>query len=311
MQRLAWSVLAITVGCAGTAGRRGDPRLEWQPLDSVNARLPPGIRVYAGVDDSYPLRAWYVSIDEEDPSLATRVRVSDDSTDRREMVSSFAEEPGTCVAVNGGYFSMDRAPAIHGGLLVLDGHVVAPATASVTRDSLTYPTARAALGWNANGAVELRWAASRGDTVLAWNAPPANRLGSPATLTWEQAITWPVAQAIGAGPALLRDGEIRVTADEEVFFGSSIPAVHPRTAAGRTADGRLILMVVDGRQPASRGVNLEELALLMRSVGAVDALNLDGGGSSALVVRGVLLNRPAGGTAEREVMSALVTQCGP
>jgi exopolysaccharide biosynthesis protein len=49
--------------------------------------------------------------------------------------------------------------------------------------------------------------------------------------------------------------------------------------------------------------------MLMSGVGAVDALNLDGGGSSALVVDGALLNRPTGGATEREVMSAIVTVC--
>ncbi len=105
------------------------------------------------------------------------------------------------------------------------------------------------------------------------------------------------------------DGKARVTADEEGFFGSYLRDQHPRTAAGRTADGALILMVVDGRQAESRGATLDELATLMLDVGAVDALNLDGGGSSTLVVNGMLVNRPAGGTAEREVMSALVTFC--
>ena len=114
---------------------------------------------------------------------------------------------------------------------------------------------------------------------------------------------------MSAGPALLKDGNLNITADEEVFFGSSIPDVHPRSAAGFTADGALILMVVDGRQDTSRGVYLEELAMLMRGVGAVEALNLDGGGSSALVVDGTLLNRPTGGVVEREVMSAIVTVC--
>jgi len=68
-------------------------------------------------------------------------------------------------------------------------------------------------------------------------------------------------------------------------------------------------MVVDGRQTVSRGVSLEELAQLMLDVGAVEALNLDGGGSSTLVVNGVLLNRPTGGVFQREVMSALATFC--
>ena len=57
------------------------------------------------------------------------------------------------------------------------------------------------------------------------------------------------------------------------------------------------------------GVNLQELAEIMVNLGAADALNLDGGGSATLIVKGVLLNRPTGGTSQREVMSALVTTC--
>jgi len=53
-----------------------------------------------------------------------------------------------------------------------------------------------------------------------------------------------VNDALSAGPALLKGGSINVTSNEEVFFGSSIPDVHPRSAAGRTADGALILMIV-------------------------------------------------------------------
>ena len=62
-------------------------------------------------------------------------------------------------------------------------------------------------------------------------------------------------------------------------------------------------------KPESRGVSLEELATLMLEVGALEATNLDGGGSSTLVVNGTLVNRPAGDTVEREVMSALATFC--
>ncbi|HYE57986.1 MAG TPA: phosphodiester glycosidase family protein, partial [Rhodothermales bacterium] len=120
---------------------------------------------------------------------------------------------------------------------------------------------------------------------------------------------WQPREAMGAGPMLVRGGNVRVTAAEELFFGSSIPATHPRTAAGVTLDGALVFVVVDGRQMASRGVNLNELARLMLEAGARDALNLDGGGSSTLVVRGVRLNRPLGGTVEREVMNAFVASC--
>ena len=76
---------------------------------------------------------------------------------------------------------------------------------------------------------------------------------------------------------------------------------HPRTAAGVTADGHtLILLAIDGRQPGhSLGVALPELADLMLELGAVDAVNLDGGGSTSFYLRradgSVVTNQPSGG----------------
>ncbi len=287
------------------------PALEmnWHPVDSLNVQLPDGIRLYAGSDEALPLRAWFAHIDESTPEILTRVVVSDDPADRRETVSSFARDLGACVVVNGGYFTMDKTPAGHVGLLRIDGQVLEPATRSVKRDAQRFETTRAALGFTYEDEVRFAWITSRGDTLFAWPGPPPHRPGRPATLDSTNARSWDVRDAIGAGPALISKGEIRVTSDEEVFFGTSIPKVHPRTAAGVTEDGALILMVVDGRQPLSRGVSLEELAALMLQAGAVEALNLDGGGSSAMVVRGVLVNRPQGTLLQREVMSALATFC--
>jgi exopolysaccharide biosynthesis protein len=82
---------------------------------------------------------------------------------------------------------------------------------------------------------------------------------------------------------------------------------HPRTAVGITADGRLLWVTVDGRQaPYSDGMSLAELADLMARLGARDAVNLDGGGSTTMVVRGVVVNRPSDAAGERPVGNALV-----
>ncbi|MEN9418149.1 MAG: hypothetical protein RI988_1769 [Pseudomonadota bacterium] len=81
--------------------------------------------------------------------------------------------------------------------------------------------------------------------------------------------------------------------------GTRSPALHPRTAVGLAEDGwRAWLVVVDGRQPGySEGVALHELAALLRALGATEGINLDGGGTSTLVVQGpdtepLVLNRP-------------------
>ena len=84
---------------------------------------------------------------------------------------------------------------------------------------------------------------------------------------------------------------------------------HPRTAIGVLADGRALLLVVDGRQPAlSVGMSLEELAQLLVEFGAVDAINLDGGGSTTMVVDKAIVNRPSDATGERPVSDAIIVR---
>ena len=276
-------------------------------MDALNAELPAAVRVFAGSAPDFPLRAWYVSVDPDANPVRADVLLSDDLADRRERTTGFAADTGACVVVNGGYFSTERTPAIHAGLLVVDGAIEAPATRSVVRDEVRYVTARAALGFKADG-FDIAWATSRDGKLQAWSQPPSHRPGHPAKLQATVA-PWPVEDALGAGPALVSDGRIAVTTNEEVFFGSAIPDIHPRTAAGITGDGALLLLVADGRQAISRGLSLEQLAAVMLDIGAVEALNLDGGGSSSLVVNGLLLNRPSGRAFEREVMSAIGVFC--
>ena len=299
-------VVALALASVVTAVAQ-TPAIQWQPMDVLNADLPEAVRVFAGSDPDIPLRAWYVSVSPDADSVRTEVLLSDDENDRRERVSVFAADTGACVVVNGGFFSMERTPAFHAGLLVVDGVIEAPATRSVLRGEFRYETARAALGLMPDG-FDIAWATTRDGQLQAWSEPPPHVPGSPANLEGEPA-PWPVEDALGAGPALVSDGQVRVRINEEVFFGSAIPNTHPRTAAGIRGDGTLLLVVVDGRQPVSRGVDLEQLAALLVDLGAEEALNLDGGGSSSLFVNGTLLNRPSGVTVEREVMSAIGVFC--
>lgn len=119
-----------------------------------------------------------------------------------------------------------------------------------------------------------------------------------------------VEQAVGGGPWLLRGGSEFIDFKDEGFSASFSSARHPRTALGLTADGKLLMVTVDGRQAISAGVGLPDLSRLMKRLGAVDAINLDGGGSTTIAVRGMLLNSPSGGE-ERPVANALVAVAPP
>ncbi len=84
---------------------------------------------------------------------------------------------------------------------------------------------------------------------------------------------------------------------------------HPRTVIGTSGDGRIWLIAVDGRDKAlSLGMSFAELQNLVTRVGLVDALNLDGGGSTTMVVRGVVVNHPSDATGPRKVSDAIVVR---
>ena len=111
---------------------------------------------------------------------------------------------------------------------------------------------------------------------------------------------------VGVGPRLVRNGQIYVTADEEYFPADIRVGRAPRSAFGVTKYGDYIFAVVDGRQSHSRGCTLQEWAdILINQFGAVDAINLDGGGSSELIVKDSIVNSPSDGR-ERAVGSALM-----
>ena len=279
--------------------------MTWEIVESTTPNFPAGIKIMKGRNDELPINAWAAIIDPRDPDVDLNVIVSED-IDRRETLTQFSQNKKARVVVNGGYFLIDKTPAEHVGLLYVNNLTVAPATKSVLRNNKRYFTARGALGFLDDGGIDIAWVTSRNDSLFNFSEPVKNQPEEPVdSFDFSKAETWEVDDAIHAGPVLMHDGKIRVTSNEEVFFGSTIPDIHPRTAAGYRNSGELVLLVVDGRQVDSRGVDLQELAILMRDLGCVEAINLDGGGSSGMVVDGKLLNRPAGTTSQREVMSAI------
>ena len=106
-----------------------------------------------------------------------------------------------------------------------------------------------------------------------------------------------VRTAVGGSRTILLDGENR----------GNWPERHPRTAVGFNADtSRFYMVTVDGRQESSVGMTLVELAGVMKAMGVWTALNLDGGGSTTMVVAGKVVNSPSDRTGERTVANALL-----
>lgn len=306
LRRLATTVFVLLLaGCAGGAEDARPLELTWEPVAELNAALPDAVRVFAGTDPDAPLRAWYVRVDRSE-RIEFRVAASIDD-DGVETTSEIAARTAARVVLNGGYFRMGEDPMRHVGLLMVDGQIIEPSIDSVLRDGERYYLARGALGFLQDGTPDVAWASSREGILYAWPDPPPNTEEVHGDqLDFDGLPVWPVRHAVAGGPVLVMDGAVRLTTDAEVFFGTKIPELNPRTAAGVTATGALLVLVVDGRQRDSRGVSLIELADIMLEIGSVEAVNLDGGGSSTLVVNGTLVNRPLGAEIERQVMSALL-----
>jgi phosphodiester glycosidase/flagellar hook capping protein FlgD len=131
-------------------------------------------------------------------------------------------------------------------------------------------------------------------------------VGSTLRTRFEFVPGWPgVADAVGGGPELVRDGKA-VVSPNEWFTPLQLRPRSPRSAVGQLRNGRIILVAVDGRQPGySTGLTNAELARTMVRLGAVRAMGFDGGGSTTLAFDGAVLNRPSDGR-ERAVGSALV-----
>ncbi|MEK4359797.1 phosphodiester glycosidase family protein [Paenibacillus sp. FSL M7-1455] len=154
-----------------------------------------------------------------------------------------------------------------------------------------------------------------GKVVLSASGTQRDRLaglqvGDEVSVSLQLSGEWSdVTMAIGGSALLVKDGQVQPNSD---------PAAHPRTAVGTKADGSVVLLEIDGRQPGfSEGVTLAELAQILKDMGVVNALNLDGGGSSTFIARmpgetqRKLLNSPSDGGERKTANGILLVNKAP
>lgn len=234
------------------------------------------------------------------------------------LTSELARQFNSLVAINGGYFTFKPDTTRNGlssvSLLVHRGQLLTGHILPVFRKDSTginralYPTRsavgftgkRANFAWTFTDSIGNTWAYNKPNP---FTAKPLQQ--NPPTQVFPAVpYKWQAPEIIGGGPMLVWQGKIFITDSEEWF--TQIASANPRTAVGLDRKGRLLLLVVDGRQPGySEGATFTELAEIFIGLNARYAVNLDGGGSSTMVVKGKVINRPSDKTGERKVASIL------
>jgi phosphodiester glycosidase len=192
-----------------------------------------------------------------------------------------------------------QAPATRGATVA----TLFPYPAAIPNTDLTAPVVdnrvtSASVPIPPGGAVLVARGASA--AALATDAPPTQLVTTRLLFKPD----WPnVTTAVGGGPQIVRDGKAVFRAGE-LFTFSQIGPRSARSAVGQLADGRIVLVSVDGGQPGySVGVTNFELAQALVRLGAVTAMAFDSGGSTTMAFDGTLLNRPS--EPERPIATAL------
>lgn len=274
-------------------------QLKWQNVDSLYQPLPSSVHVYFTNQpvDTVPFRAYYLIADLKDKNLDF---TADTARDRRLTPSKFYERNNKALlVVNCTFFSFETNRSLN--TVIKDGERVAQNFRIVKgkgKDSIySFMPHLSAIGISKQRNADIAWikSDSTSEKVFAGqNSPVYNTIYKTRRGTGETTFIdpnnftkWKMQTAVGGGPVLLQKGEIKITNEEEkMFTGKAINDKHPRTAMGYTIDGKLIILVIEGRNKQASGATLGQEAQIFKDLGCQEALNLDGGGSSCMLVNG-------------------------
>lgn len=288
-------------------------QLHWKKVDSVYGPLPASVHIYSCVDslNGFPFIACYASARLKDKALQFTAQTGQGK--RFTPLQYYQLEQFPLLVVNCSNFSF--ATNQNFNVIIRDGKMLAYNVTSLRGtgpDSLLYyyPT-RSAIGIDRQRRADVAWLftdssrrwpyAFEDRPVVAKGQDSIPTIYSLNDIEWKW---WKMRTAVGGGPVLIHDGKIFITDQQEQLYpGEGREGDHePRTAMGYTRDGRLIVLAIQGRTPGrAAGATLQEEAQILYNLGCYEALNLDGGGSTCLLINGKETIRPSDKTGERPV----------
>lgn len=286
----------------------------WKPATSYMTTFPQGIQLFQfdSIYNNQRIKAFCLAYDSRNTTFEFKPVLS---ATAKTPTTFFSEEQGgaTYACINGGYFGGNQSYS----LVKYNNTVLAPNIKALTRTfngaNTSYFPTRAAFGISSTGTPSVAWiyhVGSGNDLIYSYPSPSPNTLGLPPQPVPDANFpmggsAWNTTSAIGGSPVLIKNNEVRVSDAEELIDinnGSS----RPRSAIGYLSNGMVLLLAVEGdNAPDYPGINLANLAALLKALGCTEAINLDGGGSTSMVVSGTRTVRPSNGT-ERAVPSVVI-----
>jgi len=293
----------------------------WRNVDSLYQPLPKSVRVFFTDQpiDTSPFKAFYLIADLKDKGLD----FTTDTTFRRRFTPNqfYQKNNQSLVVVNGTFFSFETNGnlnvVIRQGKLTSFNSKTARHPTDTTKKVSLYSSA---LGISKKRNPDIAWIKTDSSKSYAKAVQfPYTHEGSfvgrnrnrneVQDVNYDPFKKWKMETAIGGGPVLIQEGHIKISNEEEqMFAGKAINDKHPRTAMGYTADNKLIILVVEGRNPNAVGATLRQEAQILKELGCVEALNLDGGGSSCLLINGKETINPSDKNGQRPVPAVFLIQ---
>jgi exopolysaccharide biosynthesis protein len=297
---------------------------KWINIDSLYQPLPASMHVYKSTDsiDGKPNIMYYATSDLKDKSL----NFTTDTTYKRRLTPTefYQKNNHPLLVVNCSFFSFATDQNLN--VVIKNGKLIGyneETIAAKGKDTLTYfHSFFGALGISKNRNADIAWVYTDSSKKFAFaSQKPIHffrdsveniNLNYVKNKTRNESLNfqkWKMKTAIGGGPILLQNGEIKITNNEErKFGGKAINNLEPRTAVGYTKDQKIIILVCEGRSADAAGLSLVQLAKIFKDLDCVEALNLDGGGSSCMLINGKETNIPSSKGVQRPVPSVFLIE---
>lgn len=299
---------------------------KWFNLDSLYQPLPASVHVYKSIDslDGKPNVMYYAVADLKDKNL----KFTTDTTYKRRLTPDlfYTKDNNPLLVVNCSFFSFATNQNLN--VVIKDGKLLSyneETVAGKGKDTLTYfHSFFGALGISKKRKADVAWVYTDSATKNAYASQlPVHFIKDSSESTDLNYIInktkrgrkassfskWKIQTAIGGGPVLLQNNEVQITNDEErKFAGKAIHSSEPRTAIGYTKDNKLVILVCEGRSANAAGLSLTQLAYVLKDIGCVEAVNLDGGGSSCMLINGKETNSPSSKGVQRPVPSVFLIE---